>query len=247
MDLFNPPPQFNYTIMEDLDIVNLDNPYLQIVWEDILELEWPLRRADIKTKSKTGRGYTPPDNIILEWAEALKHIRDPYLRLIWLCIIQHGWRPTHIGGIRWKHIQRDQANNPISLVAFPENGEFKTDQPVGVHLSPEVVDTIKQWEKETIKIRGQLLPEDYIIPWRSRSQDNKLDWSRPFDSVQNGRIWSDFRRLLKLPKLTPRDCRHWVATACRKAGLSKAATAYLQGHDSSGGSTMRDWYDHISE
>ena len=37
MDLFNPPPQFNYTIMEDLDIVNLDNPYLQIVWEDYAE------------------------------------------------------------------------------------------------------------------------------------------------------------------------------------------------------------------
>ena len=37
MDLFNPPPQFNYTIMEDLDIVNLDNPYLQVVWEDYAE------------------------------------------------------------------------------------------------------------------------------------------------------------------------------------------------------------------
>jgi DNA repair exonuclease SbcCD ATPase subunit len=37
MDLFNPPLEFNYTIMEDLDIVNLDNPYLQIVWEDYAE------------------------------------------------------------------------------------------------------------------------------------------------------------------------------------------------------------------
>jgi DNA repair exonuclease SbcCD ATPase subunit len=37
MDLFNPSPQFNYTIMEDLDIVNLDNPYLQVVWEDYAE------------------------------------------------------------------------------------------------------------------------------------------------------------------------------------------------------------------
>jgi DNA repair exonuclease SbcCD ATPase subunit len=37
MDLFNPPPQFNYTIMEDLNIVNLDNPYLQVVWEDYAE------------------------------------------------------------------------------------------------------------------------------------------------------------------------------------------------------------------
>jgi DNA repair exonuclease SbcCD ATPase subunit len=38
MDLFNPPPQFNYTIMiQDLDITKLDNPYLQVVWEDYAE------------------------------------------------------------------------------------------------------------------------------------------------------------------------------------------------------------------
>ena len=37
MDLFNPPPQFNYTIMEDINIVNLDNHYLQVVWEDYAE------------------------------------------------------------------------------------------------------------------------------------------------------------------------------------------------------------------
>ena len=37
MDLFNPPIEFNYTIMEDINIVNLDNPYLQIVWEDYAE------------------------------------------------------------------------------------------------------------------------------------------------------------------------------------------------------------------
>jgi hypothetical protein len=37
MDLFNPPLEFNYTIMEDLNIVNLDNPYLQVVWEDYAE------------------------------------------------------------------------------------------------------------------------------------------------------------------------------------------------------------------
>jgi len=37
MDLFNPPPQFNYTIMENINIENLDNPYVQIVWEDYAE------------------------------------------------------------------------------------------------------------------------------------------------------------------------------------------------------------------
>ena len=38
MDLFNPAIEFNYAIMiKDLDITNLDNPYLQIVWEDYAE------------------------------------------------------------------------------------------------------------------------------------------------------------------------------------------------------------------
>ena len=38
MDLFNPPPIFNYTKMtEELTMTTLDNPYVQIVWEDYAE------------------------------------------------------------------------------------------------------------------------------------------------------------------------------------------------------------------
>ena len=37
MDLFNPAIEYNYTIMEDINIANLDNPYLQVVWEDYAE------------------------------------------------------------------------------------------------------------------------------------------------------------------------------------------------------------------
>lgn len=37
MDLFNPPIEYNYTIMEDINIMNLDNPYVQVVWEDYSE------------------------------------------------------------------------------------------------------------------------------------------------------------------------------------------------------------------
>lgn len=34
-DLFNPRPDFNYTNMSTkLDITSLDNPYIQVVWED---------------------------------------------------------------------------------------------------------------------------------------------------------------------------------------------------------------------
>ena len=37
MDLFNPPIEFKYNYMEiDLKVDTLDNPYIQVVWEDIL-------------------------------------------------------------------------------------------------------------------------------------------------------------------------------------------------------------------
>jgi DNA repair exonuclease SbcCD ATPase subunit len=38
MDLFNPPVEFNYQIMlKDLDTTKLDNPYVQVIWEDYAE------------------------------------------------------------------------------------------------------------------------------------------------------------------------------------------------------------------
>ena len=38
MDLFNPPPNFNYKNMtHDLEIEKLENPYIQVVWEDYAE------------------------------------------------------------------------------------------------------------------------------------------------------------------------------------------------------------------
>ena len=38
MDLFNPPPNFNYKFMKhDLDVSILDNPYIRIIWEDYAE------------------------------------------------------------------------------------------------------------------------------------------------------------------------------------------------------------------
>ena len=38
MDLFNPPVNFNYKIMiKELDFTKMDNPYLQVIWEDHVE------------------------------------------------------------------------------------------------------------------------------------------------------------------------------------------------------------------
>ena len=38
MDLFNQPKEFNYKFMNhDLDIEKIENPYIQVVWEDTPE------------------------------------------------------------------------------------------------------------------------------------------------------------------------------------------------------------------
>ena len=38
MDLFNPPKLFNYkTMSHKLDVSKLDNPYVQVIWEDTPE------------------------------------------------------------------------------------------------------------------------------------------------------------------------------------------------------------------
>ena len=37
-DLFNPKPEFNYTKMSSkLDMSTLENPYIQVIWEDFAE------------------------------------------------------------------------------------------------------------------------------------------------------------------------------------------------------------------
>ncbi len=55
--------------------------------------------------------------------------------------------------------------------------------------------------------------------------------------------WNRIKKKWGLPPLRPKDLSHWIYTACRRAGLSKPATAYLQGHDATEGGAMRDWYD----
>ena len=38
MDLFNPPPEYNYNFMiKDIDFNKFDNPYIQVIWEDYAE------------------------------------------------------------------------------------------------------------------------------------------------------------------------------------------------------------------
>jgi len=63
------------------------------------------------------------------------------------------------------------------------------------------------------------------------------------DSHPADRNWKAIQRKWNLPCLTPKGLRHWVATVCRREGLSIKASTWLMGHDSKAGGAMRDWYD----
>jgi len=102
---------------------------------------------------------------------------------------------------------------------------------------PDVVEALETWRRAA----PQVLPERAILPWRSCM--GRVEPSRE-QRTDSFRIhWNRLRSKWQLPVLRPVDLRHWVATACRRSGLSKQASAYLMGHDPTAGGAMRDWYD----
>lgn len=108
---------------------------------------------------------------------------------------------------------------------------------MAVWLVPDVARALEDWHK----LHPAPHPETWILPWRSIK--GQVDADRRMDTMLFRDHWLRLREKYGLPHLRPKDLRHWVSTTCRKAGLSKAATACLQGHDATGGGAMRDWYD----
>lgn len=209
------------------------------VWTHGLGLDWPIdSRRDLPRAPKTRREGTPPDATVRAWAEALKHEKDPYLRLVWLLVAQHGWRPQHVVKIRWRNVRFDATGTPDAIQADGAEEGFKTNAPVRARLTPDVVDALVEWRR----VCQEPLPERPLLPWRSAS--GRTQPARASDSKQlRGVHWAWLQEKWGLPKLRPKDLRHWVSTACRKAGLSKQASAFLMGHDATQGGAMRDWYD----
>jgi len=212
--------------------------YLRSVWVNGLGLPWPIdNKVDIGRLPRTRRDPTPPDEQVKECAAALAREKDPYNRLLWLFPAQLGWRPSHVTGARWGDIQRDLSGHPRAIYMTGQQGEFKTYAPVVAYLPPDVVQALEEWQK----LHPAPYPEAYILPWRSAK--GQVCASRRMDMYTYRRHWQRLRKKYNLPALRPKDLRHWVSTACRKAGLSKVATAYLLGHDATEGGAMRDWYD----
>ena len=212
--------------------------YLRLVWVEGLDLPWPIdAKREIGRLPRTRREGSPPDAIVQRWATTMKNEPDIYLKLLWLLIAQHGWRPSHVIKLRWANVRFDDTGMPIAIVADGVQDDFKTFAPIAVKLTPDVQEVLIEWRA----ILKEPHPERPLLPWRSCNK--QLEPSRPLNYSLIREIWWRIAKKWGLPALRPKDMRHWVASACRKAGLSKQASAYLMGHDPTQGGAMRDWYD----
>lgn len=211
---------------------------LKPVWVYGLKLPWPIdSKRDLPKLPRARRRQSPPDAQVKVWADALKHERDPYLRVLWLLVAQHGWRPSHVCNLKWRNVQYNDCGRPVAIVADGLQESFKTCSPIAARLSPDVADALQQWSEKL----GPTSPDWPILPWRSAKGwcDSSRTQTRPTFILH----WQRIEKKWQLPHLTPCHLRHWVATTSRRAGLSKQATAYLMGHDATQGGAMRDWYD----
>ena len=209
------------------------------VWIYGLNIAWPIDvKVDLPKLPRTRQGHTPPDSVILRWKRALANETDEYLRLMWLFISQHGWRPSHVCRLKWRNVQYDESGKPRTITADGLTESFKTSSPIAARLSPDVVEALMAWEKKN----GRQSPDRPIMPIRSLVQ-GKIEPIRMQESDQLRFHWIGLEKKWGLPRLRPSEVRHWVATTARKSGLSKQASACLMGHDPTQGGSMRDWYD----
>jgi len=186
---------------------------------------------------RTRRRESPSDAVMTAWKEAISHEPDLRRRLEWLLIAQHGWRPSHATRLRWRNVRYDETGKPVAVIADGSQEGFKTSSPVAARLAPDVVEALDIWRKMT----PEPLPDRVIFPWKSAM--GGTDPSKEMNPITITKHWKWLQKRWKLPPLRPVDVRHWVAGACRRAGLSKQASAYLMGHDPTQGGAMRDWYD----
>jgi len=209
------------------------------VWTYGLNIAWPIdSRRDLPKLPRTRQKQTPPDSVILRWKKALANETDEYLRLIWLFVAQHGWRPSHVRLLKWRNIQYDESGRPRAIVADGLTESFKTSSPIATRLSPDVVEILIAWEKRN----GRQNPDCPILPWRSLI-GGRIESMKILEPDQFRSHWLGIEKKWGLPRLRPSEIRHWVATTSRKSGLSKQASACLMGHDPTQGGSMRDWYD----
>jgi len=211
---------------------------LKPVWTYGLNLPWPIDgKRDLPKLPRVRRRQSPPDAQVKMWTNALANEKDSYLRLLWLLLAQHGWRPSHICRLKWRNVGYDDQGKPASIVADGVQESFKTCSPIAARLAPDVAEALQLWKEKA----ETASPDGPILPWRSVKGQLISSKGQTYSAFR--RHWQRLERKWQLPHLSPAHLRHWVATTSRRAGLSKQATAYLMGHDAAQGGAMRDWYD----
>jgi hypothetical protein len=135
-------------------------------------------------------------------------------------------------------VRCDEATGkPIAIIADGTQEDFKTSAPIAARLTSDVSEALDAWRS-----RGpEPLPESPIF--LREYTPERLPYTTKQGKEFVRRQFRHLQEKWKLPLLRPVDLRHWVAKACRQAGLSKQASACLMGHDPTQGGSMRDWYD----
>jgi len=204
------------------------NAALKTFWEDGLGIPYPINiRKHLGELPPVQRRQSPKDSDVLPWINAIEHEEEPYLRVLALMIFQLGVRPSHACLFRWKHINYGLDGRPESIITTGREPGNKKMTPVKARLPPDLSDALSRL-KSTINA----MPEDPILPHRRPS--GRLEHSVSMPSNHYWAQWLRFEKKHQLNHLRPVDLRHWVATTCRKAGLSMAARNALQGHKFSG-------------
>jgi len=208
-----------------------------------LRIPFPIDvKRDLGRQPKVARRTGADSRVIDAWNNALALEKDLWTKLMWngLCI---GWRPSQLCALKWKNVRRDHTGRPRAIMADGTTEGFKTPSPIKVRLHPDFAELLVNVERNHSNLR----PEWPLLPWKSTVDSREIDWGRPANTEMVERHMTRLMRKYSLTRLLPVEIRHWVSAACREAGLSRVATAYLQGHDATQGGAMRDFYDNPTE
>jgi integrase len=179
--------------------------------------DWPIEpRRDLGRLPRPRPNRDPPDEVVKAWAEAFQKESRLKPRMTWLLVAQTGWSPSDVVSLTVPEIKMKDGK-PHHI----ERDRCKTGSPIVAFLPPDLAEELASY----LKTECRTGPLFVVKPDAINSQ------------------WKYYARSHGLEALHPKDMRHWVASACRKAGMSKQASAYLMGHDATSGGAMRDWYD----
>ena len=199
--------------------------FIRKVWEMGLELPWPLNKDIIGKLPRVQEVQAPDNDVVKSWKESMGKEPDLYFRLSWLFIAETGLRPSHIGHLRWKHIILKDGN-PYYIKADGDEADFKSYSKVRCWICPVLREALFEW----MQTNPQLVkPEGLVLPWRTRGHIIQPNVCIEKDRLLS--LWHFMRSRWKLPYLTPKLMRHWVAAKALRGDMLPWARAFMQGHD----------------